>query len=169
MTTAARPASAAAGRYSQGCVTAQPCAVAAQRTSGAQGRTGTIGVPGPRAEPTITEHTTLTSGIGSWEWVGPPGRPAQLDYLQMRQQSLAGMALQEARVVLRQQVTEQTRLGFAQVTGWPASIQRLDPVSCKQPQAAEVPDPEHTYGGPPGRRCCTFLLYSPFEPFELRF
>jgi hypothetical protein len=28
---------------------------------------------------------------------------------------------------------------------------------------------EHTYGGPTGRRCCTFLLYSLFELFEFRF
>ena len=31
--------------------------------------------------------------------------------------------------------------GFAQVTGWPTPIQRLDPVSCQQPQAAGAPDP----------------------------
>ena len=28
---------------------------------------------------------------------------------------------------------------------------------------------EHTYGGPTGRRCCTFLLYSLFESFEFGF
>ena len=55
------------------------------------------------------------------------------------------------------------RRGFAQVTGWPVSIHR------QQPQPADDARSEHTYGGPLGRRCCTFLLYSLFEPFEFRF
>jgi len=56
-----------------------------------------------RAEPAVSERATLASGRGSWEWTRPPGQPARLDYLQMRQQSLAGMALQEGRVVTRWQ------------------------------------------------------------------
>jgi hypothetical protein len=45
----------------------------------------------------------MTSGRDSWEWTGPPGRLARLDYLQMRQQSRAEKALQESRVVARWQ------------------------------------------------------------------
>jgi hypothetical protein len=88
----------------------------------------------------------------------------------MRQQSLAGRALQEGRVVIRQQESpDQTRLGFAQVTGWPTPVQRLDPVSCQQTPGGGGARSEHTYGGRSGRRCCTLLLYSLFDSFELGF
>jgi hypothetical protein len=39
----------------------------------------------------------------------------------------------------------------------------------RSPSRGEIPDPERTYGGPLGRRCCTFLLYSLFDSFEFRF
>jgi hypothetical protein len=63
-------------------------------------------------------------------------------------------------VVTRQQESrDQTRLGFAQVTGWPTPIQRLDPVSCQQPQAAEVPNPNTRTAAHPAAvavlSCCT--------------
>jgi hypothetical protein len=64
-------------------------------------------------------------------------------------------------------VTGATRLGFAQVTGLPAPVQRPEPGVLPAPTAGEHARSEHTYGGPPGRRCCAFLLYPLFEPFEL--
>jgi hypothetical protein len=79
------------------------------------------------------------------------------------------MALQEGRVVTRQQVTGPTRLGFAQVTGWPSPTQRLEPDVLPAAPGGGGAGSEHTYGGPVGRRCCTFLLYSLFDSFEFRF
>jgi hypothetical protein len=35
--------------------------------------------------------------------------------------------------------------------------------------AGEAARSEHAYGGPTGRRCCTFLLYCLFDLFEFRF
>jgi hypothetical protein len=61
------------------------------------------------------------------------------------------------------------RLGFAQVTGDQRRFSGWNPVICQQPQPGEDARSEHTYGDPSGRRCCTFLLYSLFEPFEFRF
>ena len=68
----------------------------------------------------------MASGRDSREWTGPPGRLARLDYLQMRQQSRAEMALQAGRLVSRwQEVAAPMRRVFAEVTGWPAPVQRL--------------------------------------------
>ena len=56
-------------------------------------------------------------------------------------------------------VTEPMRRVFAQVTGWPApGSQRR----ASSPQLGNIRS-EHTYGGPPSRRCCTFLLYRLFD------
>ena len=64
-------------------------------------------VPSPRAEPTVTERATLPSGA---RFLGVDRiASARLDYLQMRQQSLAEMALQEGRVVIRQQESRDRR------------------------------------------------------------
>ncbi len=52
-----------------------------------------------------------------------------------------------------------TNAGSAPGTRCPAS----------NPSPGEDARSEHTYGGPTGRRCCTFLLYPLFESFELRF
>ena len=66
-------------------------------------------------------------------------------------------------------VTEPMRRVFAQVTGWPAPVQHLQAdVGPAAPSWGNIRS-EHTYGGPLGRRCCTFLLYSLFELFELGF
>jgi hypothetical protein len=43
-----------------------------------------------------------------------------------------------------------------------------NPLSCPQPSRGNMPDP-NLYGGPLGRRCCTFLLYCLFELFEFVF
>jgi hypothetical protein len=77
----------------------------------AQRRTDTIrrSAPSPRAELTVSERAALASRRGSWEPIGPPGRPARLDHLQMRQQSLAEMAPQEGRVVTRWQESPDRR------------------------------------------------------------
>jgi hypothetical protein len=55
----------------------------------------------PRAESAVSERAALPSGA---RFVGMNRiASARLDYLQMRQQSLAGMAHQEGRVVIWQQ------------------------------------------------------------------
>jgi hypothetical protein len=73
----------------------------------AQRRTDTLGATRrARAEPAVSERAALASGRGSWAWTGPPARPGQL---QVWQQSLAGMALQERRVVIRQQKSPDRR------------------------------------------------------------
>ena len=75
------------------CATAQPCAAAAQ-------------YPGPAPDDTIgtTRRACRQRTHGRSPGSGPPpGRPAPLDYLQMRQQSRAEMALQDGRVVTRWQ------------------------------------------------------------------
>jgi hypothetical protein len=60
-------------------------------------------------------------------------------------------------------------LGFAQVAGWPAPVRCLERSVQPATLTEEDARSEHTYGGLPGRRCCTFLLYSLFDPFEFRF
>ena len=61
---------------------------------------------------------------------------------------------------------------FAQVTGQPTPVQRLESAVLPAALAREAGEHarfEHTYGGPLGRRCCTFLLYCLFDLFEFRF
>ena len=73
-------------------------------------------------------------------------------------------------MVIRQQESRgPTRRVFAQVTGRPTPVQRLESGVLPAAPAGEGARSEHTYGGPTGRRCCTFLLYSLFESFEFRF
>ena len=48
-------------------------------------------------------------------------------------------------------------------------ILRLGPAVLPAALVDEAARSEHTYGGPAGRRCCTFLLYSLFDIFELCF
>ena len=60
------------------------------------------------------------------------------------------------------------RLAFAQVTSWPTPVQRLESAVLPAAQGAGGVRSEHTYGGPLGRRCCTFLLYCLFDSFEFR-
>ena len=88
----------------------------------------------------------------------------------MRQQSLAEMALQEDRVVIRQQESWADETGICpgdrlanadSAAGTPGAYQ--------QPQREGYARTEHTYGGPLGRRSCTLLLYPLFDLFELRF
>ena len=61
---------------------------------------------------------------------------------------------------------------FAQVTGQPTPVQRLESAVLPAALAREAGEHarfEHTYGGPLGRRCRTFLLYCLFDLFEFRF
>jgi hypothetical protein len=53
--------------------------------------------PGPRADPAVSDRAATVSRRDFWEWTRPSGQLARLDYLQMRQQSRAEMALQESR------------------------------------------------------------------------
>jgi hypothetical protein len=63
--------------------------------------------PSPRAEPArrgrLSERAALPADAAPGSGSDRPGRPVWLDYLQMRQQSLAETALQEGRVVTRRQ------------------------------------------------------------------
>ena len=60
------------------------------------------------------------------------------------------------------------RVGLSSTPCW-KRIQRLEAdVGPSAPRRGNIRS-EHTYGGPLGRRCCTFLLYCLFDPFEFRF
>jgi hypothetical protein len=126
--------------------------------------------PSPGAEPAVSERAALASGRGSQEWIEPA-----------RTASGAGLLANAATVTGRNgppggpggdqvaRVTKPMSWRFAQVRGWPSPIQRLTSGACQQPQPGQGTRPEHTYGGPSDRRCCTFLLYPLFEPFEFCF
>ena len=76
-----------------------------------------LSAPSPRAKPDVSDArlwpTRSAPGSGSDRL----GRPARLGFLQMRQQSLAEMALQEGRVVTRWQESRTGEAGIAQVAG----------------------------------------------------
>lgn len=100
---------------SRGAATRRPTRKAAPRRNPASERRSTPtgpaqhlhhrhDAPSLRGEPTVRERAALASGRDSCEWTGrTPARPARLDYLQMRQQSRAEIALQEGRAVTRRQ------------------------------------------------------------------
>jgi hypothetical protein len=88
---------ALAHHQARGCATARTLRLSGAAHQWAPRRTGTIGAR--RRARRVCRQQTRGSGqqaTGSWEWTGPPGRPGRLDYLQMRQQSLAGMASRRA-------------------------------------------------------------------------
>jgi hypothetical protein len=63
-------------------------------------------------------------------------------------------------------VTGPMRRGFAQVTGLTIAGSAPGTRCPASSPAGTRCRSEHTYGGPPGRRCCTLLLYSVFDLFE---
>ncbi len=79
------------------------------------------------------------------------------------------MALQQSRVVTRCKSHSTDEAVNAQATGWPAPVQQLEADIGPAARSRGKSPSEHTYGGPPGRRCCTLLLYYLFDLFEFRF
>ena len=124
-------------------------------------------MPCPRAERAVSERAPLASG-GAIPGMNRTAS-ARLDYLQMRQQSRADTAIQEGRVMTRRKSHRADEAGICPGdrlanAGAAPGIRYLPAAP-----AGEGSRSEHTYGGPTGRRCCTFLLYSLFESFELCF
>ena len=125
-----------------------------QYTCQLEGRRGTDHPsPEPRHSPS-GQHDQLVAPVWHtrdpgkqarpWKWIGLQGRPARPGHLQMRQQSLAGMALQEGWVVIRQQESRERRdwdlprrqAGQRRFSAW-------NPVSRQQPGRRRCPIRTH--------------------------
>lgn len=88
-----------------------------------------------------------------------------VSHLQIRQQSLAEMALREGRVVTRRQSHRTDEAGVCPGNRLAnASSARGFGCPASSPSPGEHARSEHAYGGPSGRRCGTFLLYSAPRP-----
>ena len=152
--------------------TAQPCPLSGAAHQRAQHRADTIGSARRARAPSLPSANgrALVGQARPGEWTGPPpGPPAQPDHLQMRQQSPGGRPPGGPGGDQVARVTGPARRGFAQVTGGPTPVQRLDFGVLPAVLGGGSYRSEHTYGCPSIPGCCTFLLYSLFEPFEFHF
>jgi hypothetical protein len=78
------------------------------------------------------------AGSGSDHWT-----VTRRDHLQIRQQSLAEMALREGQVMTRRQSHWTDEAGFAQVTGWRTPVQRLETAVVPAPAGGICPIRTH--------------------------
>ena len=103
--------------------------------------------PSPRAEPTVSERAALAGSRGSWEWTGPPERPAWAEPLANAATTAGkhgpsgGPGGDQAA-----KVTGPMRRGSAQVTGL-INVGSAPGIRCpaSSPSRGKVPDPNtHT-------------------------